>query len=238
MVARYQRVVYKLSGEYFGTNESLAKDRFDKVCRSIELLVAVGVQPCVVVGGGNIFRGNRSEIWNINNVDADLVGMMATAVNASLLSAMLEARGEVRPVIMSNGPCQALGQKWTSRGARNVLDDGAVPLVAGGGGRPLVSTDYPAVGFAKEIGAEAVLMAKSGTDGVYNKDPNVHSDAKFLARLSLGRALQGDIQVMDRVALQTASDQRITIHVFSAEDETLPVRIVKGEDHGTTLYPS
>lgn len=235
---RYSRVVFKLSGEYFASDQdSLARSRFDKVCRSIEQLVSVGVEPCVVVGGGNIFRGNRSDDWGIRNVDADTVGMMATAVNAALLCAMLESRCIVDPVVLSNGPCQALGQKWTSTDARNALSRGQVPLVAGGWGQPLVSTDYPAVGFAKEIGAEAVLMAKSGIDGVYTKDPNQHADAQFLEKICLKDALTSDIRVMDRVALQTALEHEIKIHVFAADDESLPCRIVKGEDHGTLLHP-
>jgi uridylate kinase len=236
-VARYRRVVYKLSGEYFAAGACMAADRFAKVCRSIELLVGLGVETCVVVGGGNIFRGNQCEEYGIDGVDADIVGMMATAVNAQMLFSMLTARGEVSPTILSNGPCSSLGQKWTPTGARGALERGTVPLVAGGCGQPLVSTDYPAVAFAKEIGAQAVLMAKNGIDGVYTRDPNTFHDATFLPKFSLKEALNSEIQVMDRVALQTALDQRLRIHVFSADDENLPSRIVKGEEHGTYLYP-
>jgi uridylate kinase len=236
-VARYRRVVYKLSGEYFASDACMAPGRFAKVCRSIELLVALGIETCVVVGGGNIHRGNEAEDYGIDSVDSDIVGMLATAVNAQMLFAMLTARGEVSPTILSNGPCTGLGQRWTPTGARNALDRRVVPLVAGGCGQPLVSTDYPAVAFAKEIGAQAVLMAKNGIDGVYTKDPNAYSDATFLAKISLKEALKSEIQVMDRIAMQTALDQRLRIHVFSADDENLPSLIVKGEEHGTVLLP-
>lgn len=234
----YSRVVYKLSGEHFSDGGSaLTVGRFEEVCRSIELLSSLGVEPCVVVGGGNIFRGNRHEKWGISQPEADIAGMMATSINASLLDSMLRARGAVSPVLFSLGPCEALGRKWNASAVGSELRAGRIPLVAGGAGIPLVSTDYPAIGFAKEIGAEAVLMAKSGVDGVYERDPNRYGSARFLASLSIEEALNRDLEVMDRVALLTALEHRIKIHVFSAEDESLPGRVAKGETIGTVLTP-
>lgn len=236
---RYRRVVYKLSGEYLGDEGCLDPVRAKKVCRSIEYLVDLGVEPCVVVGGGNIWRGpEQYEAYGIDLVDSDIVGMTATAVNAALLRAMLSAGKFVKPTILGNGPCTGLGHPWSTSDARSALDGGQVVLVAGGGGRPLVSTDYPAVAFAKEIGAEAVLMSKNGVEGVFDKDPNLFPDeAEFLPRLSLRDALAQGLKVMDRAAMQTALDHKVRLHVFSAEGEDLPQRIVKGEDHGTVLYP-
>lgn len=236
---RYHRVVLKLSGEFLGYGRSsLSASNLSSVCRSIEMLVSVGVEPLVVVGGGNIFRGGQHEEYGISQVDADIVGMTATGVNASLLRAMLASRKIVLPVLFGNGPCEAVGHRWMADDAKEALETGRVPIVAGGWGKPLVSTDFPSVGFAEEVDAEAVLMAKSCVDGVYDRDPRLHpTTARFMEEMSLAEALALNLEVMDRVAMQKALEHSIRIHVFSAEDPELPTRVVKGEAVGTLLFP-
>lgn len=235
---RYHRVVLKVSGEFLGDGRSwLSAQNLGSVCRSIEMLVSVGVEPLVVVGGGNIFRGNQHEHYGISQVDADIVGMTATGVNAGLLWAMLAGRKAVSPMLFGNGPCEAVGHRWMADDAKTALNAGRVPIVAGGWGKPLVSTDFPSVGFAEEVEAEAVLMAKSGIDGVYDRDPRLYPTARFIPELSLADALALNIEVMDRVAMQKALEHRIRIHVFGAEDPELPTRVAKGAAVGTLLFP-
>jgi uridylate kinase len=217
----YSRVILKLSGEFFcDGNDVLSPDRFAQVCASIEQLVKANVEVCVIVGGGNILRGIDHEKYGVDKVAADRVGMIATGVNASMLSSMLEERGVATPVLFGNGPVTSLGKPWTHTEARAILSQGRVAIVAGGWGRPFVSTDYPAVGFAKEVEAEAVLMAKNGVDGVYTSD-----------------ALDRDLKVMDRVALEAAKEHGIVIHVFAASDVDAPATIARGENVGTTILP-
>jgi uridylate kinase len=163
--------------------------------------------------------------------------MLATGVNAAMLAALLRSRGATEPVLMSNGPCRALGEPWSSPRAAAALSAGRTTIVAGGWGRPYVSTDYPAVGFAAEIHAQAVLMAKSGTDGVYDSDPAISGDARFLPELSIDEALSRGLTVMDEAALLLARDRNIVLHVFAADDPDLPVKIVKGEQVGSLIFP-
>jgi uridylate kinase len=234
----YSRVILKLSGEFFcDGNDVLSPDRFAQVCASIEQLVKANVEVCVIVGGGNILRGIDHEKYGVDKVAADRVGMIATGVNASMLSSMLEERGVATPVLFGNGPVTSLGKPWTHTEARAILSQGRVAIVAGGWGRPFVSTDYPAVGFAKEVEAEAVLMAKNGVDGVYTSDPRTDNQAEFIAFLSIQDALDRDLKVMDRVALEAAKEHGIVIHVFAASDVDAPATIARGENVGTTILP-
>jgi uridylate kinase len=234
----YKRIVLKVSGEFLGaTTAALDADRFRQVCSSVESLVDIGVETCVVVGGGNIMRGAQFHDWGVSQSEADVVGMMATGVNAALLSSMLAARGVASPVLMSNGPCSGLGHGWSGDDAVQTLEACGTVIVAGGWGRPLVSTDYPAVAFAAEIGADAVLMAKSGTTGVYDSDPRSDPAARFLPSIPLAEALQARLGVMDCVALEIALQHRVRIHIFTTDDPELPSRICKGEMVGSVLHP-
>lgn len=235
---QYNRVVLKLSGEFLGDSQnSLSSQNLSSVCRSIEMLSSVGVEPLVVVGGGNIFRGKQHQEYEISQADADLVGMAATGVNAALLWAMLGSRKVVSPLLFGNGPCEAVGHRWMADDAKAALDAGRVPIVAGGWGKPFVSTDFPSIGFAQEVEAEAVLMAKCGIDGVYDRDPQSHPEACFIDEISLADALALNLEVMDRVAMQKAMEHGIRIHVFAAEDPDIPTRVAKGDAVGTLLFP-
>jgi uridylate kinase len=237
VMGRYSRVILKLSGEFFSDGfEVLCPERFTQVCWSIERLVEAGVEVCVIVGGGNILRGVDHEKYGVDKVAADRVGMIATGVNAGMLASMLEERGVAEPVLFGNGPV-SLGKRWSHSEARATLSQGRVAIVAGGWGRPLVSTDYPAVGFAKEVDAQAVLMAKNGVDGVYSSDPRLDDKAEFIPVLSIQDALDRDLKVMDRMALDAAREHGIIIHIFAASDVDAPVRITQGESVGTIILP-
>src|SRR4051812_48267957 len=133
---RYHRVVLKLSGEFLGDGcSSLSVPKLISVCRSIEMLVSIGVEPLVVVGGGNIFRGGLYKKYGISKVEADRVGMAATGVNANLLNEMLASRKAATPVLFGNGPCEAMGHRWMADDGKAALDAGKVPIIAGGWGK-------------------------------------------------------------------------------------------------------
>lgn len=235
---RYRRIILKLSGEALrGPFEPMNSEKFDDVCRTVEALVALGVEVCVVAGGGNIIRGDRYKQYNITRAQADQAGMIATGQNAQMLVSKLTQRGASKPTILTNGPCLGLGPMWSPERAIAALDSGQTPVVAGGSGQFYVSTDYPAVTFAEQVGAAAVLMAKSGTDGVYARDPKVDPTARFLPSLTMQQALDSDLHVMDREALEFSRKHGVYIHVFSAEDPDLPARIIKNEQVGSILIP-
>jgi uridylate kinase len=233
----YKRVVLKLSGEFMGGPAgAVDAENFRSVCTSIERLSSIGVEVCVVVGGGNVWRGNQKGELGIEQGPADMAGMIATGFNATLLAAMLDSRGAVTPRLLTTGPVQSAGTPWQAHVAVHEMEAGHPVLIGGGWGQPFVTTDYPAVAYALEINAEAILMAKNGIDGVYDSDPHQNPLAKLLPRISPFEALQKNLRVMDAVALQLASENRIPIHVFSAADPELPALVAKGEEIGSIVW--
>lgn len=235
---RYRRVIYKVSGESLGKRDrygSLSPERFEFVVDEIAAVHAAGVQVVVVVGGGNVLRGGSAE-WKIARADADEVGILATGVNGAMLAALLRARA-FGVMLLSRGAASGVGQPYDCRTATAALERQEIVINAGGMGVPLMSSDYPAVHLAVETDAQAVLMAKSGVDGVYDADPQICATARRLPTVTADEAIAGDLRVMDMSALVLARDHGITIHVFSAGSRLAAKRVVMGEPVGSIITP-
>jgi uridylate kinase len=236
----YRRVVIKLSGAALSGSEPVGLDAraLEHVAREILAVAGEGVEVAIVVGGGNFFRGSLAEHWGIERAEADAVGMLGTVMNGLMLRGVLKARsaGEVR--VMTAVPIPAVAEPFIRLRAQAHLEKGHLVILTGGIGQPYVTTDYPAVQRALELGADALLVAKHGVDGVYTSDPHLDPDARRYDRLSFADAIAGDLRVMDPAAFILAREHGLTLHVFDAGRAGAMRAIVAGEPVGTTITAS
>ncbi|MFC7639778.1 uridine monophosphate kinase [Streptosporangium lutulentum] len=149
----------------------------------------LGVEIAIVVGGGNVFRGSRSDAWGIDRVEADNIGMMATVINSLLLRGKLNAMGERDVRVMTAIPIDRVAEPFIRLRAVHHLEKGAMLILACGIGQPFLTTDYPSVQRALELGADGLLVAKHGVDGVYDSDPCVDPGARRFERLTYDEVL-------------------------------------------------
>ncbi|GAA1596807.1 MULTISPECIES: UMP kinase [Kribbella] len=233
----YRRLVVKLSGQAIaGLNEfGFSSDRLTHLATEVIALRATGVQVAVVIGGGNVFRGNRAEDWGIDRVEADNIGMLGTVINAVLLRGRLTALGAENVRLMTAVPIDNLAEPYIRLRALRHLEKGAIVLLACGNGQPFTTTDYPSVQRAIELQADALLVAKNGTDGVYDADPNRHPDARRFDHLSYQEVIDRGLGVMDQSAFILARDHRLPLHVFDIDRPHAATTIAGGTPLGTLI---
>jgi uridylate kinase len=205
------------------------------VAREILGVRDLGVQIAVVVGGGNYFRGRMAEGWGISRAEADNIGMLGTVMNALMLRGVLTASTTIGVRVMTAIPMETVAEPFIRLRALRHLDRGLIVLLAGGIGQPYVTTDYPAVQRALELGADALLVAKHGVDGVYSGDPKLDPDATRYDSLSFADAIAGDLRVMDPAAFILARDHGLVLHVFDAGRAGAMRAIVAGDPVGTKI---
>jgi len=232
----FRRVLLKLSGEaLMGPLEYGAdRDRIEAIATQIKRVVDRGVQVAVVVGGGNIYRGLRGAAEGMDRATGDYMGMLATVLNALALQDALEKQGAVTRV-QSAIEISEVAEPYIRRRAMRHLERGRVVIFAAGTGNPFFTTDTAAALRALEIHAEALLMAKNGVQGVYDADPRVTPDARFLPEITHRQAIEQNLKVMDSTALSLCMDNSLPIHVFNMDDERNIDRIVCGERVGTVV---
>lgn len=236
-MARYRRVVVKLSGEALAGTNGWGVDPASLGQLADEVLSVhdLGVQIAVVVGGGNYFRGRMAAGWGIGRAEADNIGMLATVMNALMLRGALTARTDTDIRVMTAVPIQSVAEPFIRLRAQRHLDHGLIVLLAGGIGQPYVTTDYPAVQRSLELEADALLVAKNGVDGVYDSDPKLNPDAKRYTELSYDQALATGVKVMDTSAMVLANEQDLTMHVFDVTASGIMRQLCEGADLGTRL---
>lgn len=237
MTVRYERVVLKLSGEALAGSNGWGVDPQSLAHLADEVLAVhdLGVQVAVVVGGGNYFRGRMAEGWGIGRAEADNIGMLGTVMNALMLRGALTAKSKADVRVMTAMPIQSVAEPFIRLRAESHLRKGMIVLIAGGIGQPYVTTDYPAVQRALELEADALLVGKRGTDGVYDCDPNANPDAVRYTTLSHAEALKVGVKIMDTSAFVLADEQNLTMHVFDIAVAGVMRRICLGEDVGTLV---
>jgi uridylate kinase len=236
-VARYSRVVIKLSGEALAGPTGLGADPASLSRLAAELLSVheLGIELAVVIGGGNYFRGRMAHGWGISRAEADNIGMLGTVMNALMLRGVLTARCESDVRVMTAIPMASVAEPFIRLRADRHLRRGLIVLLAGGIGQPYVTTDYPAVQRALELEADALLVAKRGVDGVYDRDPNVYPDAKRFTTLTYAEALAAGVKVMDESAFVLANEHGLVMHVFDAGATGAMRAICEGKDLGTRV---
>jgi uridylate kinase len=233
---KYKRVLLKLSGEAFGGQKEFGIDvnTLVKIAKQIKSVVAMGVDVGIVVGGGNIWRGQEAEKNGMDRVTADYAGMLATVINALALQDMLEREG-VNTRTQSAIGINQVAEPFIRRRAIRHLEKGRVVIFAGGTGNPYMTTDTAAALRAIEIGADVLLMSKNNVDGIYSADPRKKPDAKKFDRLTHLEALNMRLEVMDATALSLCLENRLPIIVFDLQAPHSLEKAVAGEPIGTLV---
>ena len=233
---KYNRVVLKLSGESlagdqgFGINPKVVED----IAVQIKAVHEHGIDVAIVVGGGNIWRGLSGSAKGMDRATADYMGMMATVMNALALQDALE-KLDVDTRVQTAIEMRQVAELYIRRKAIRHMEKGRVVIFGAGTGNPYFSTDTTAALRAAEIEADVILMAKKGTDGIYDKDPNKNADAKKFESLSYIEIIQKGLAVMDTTATSLCMDNKIPLVVFNIDEHTNIVHAALGEKIGTTV---
>ena len=233
----YKTVILKLSGEALhdsNSNSILDAKKLNDIGKLVQDLISLNVRVGIVTGAGNIFRGRIAHEAGIKVVDGDYMGMVGTVINCKAISSILDKLG-IKNVLYSALAVEDVAIKFDEQDAINKLNDGYVLIFAGGLGRPGITTDSTAAKRAIQINADAILAGKNGVDGVYDKDPNKFNDAKFLKSLTDQQVLDMDLKVMDIGAIEILKQSEVETRVFSMEDINNFIKVVQGEELGTTI---
>ncbi len=214
--------------------ESIDSDQLDFLANEIEHVIQHNVEVAVVIGGGNIWRGNRAIARGMDAAQSHYMGMLATVINALALQDALERRN-IYTRAMTAIKMDEVAETYIRRRATRHLEKGRVIILSAGTGNPYFTTDSAAALRAAEIHAEVILMAKNGVDGVYSADPRRDPDAVRFDHLTYMDALSRGLTVMDSTALTFCMDNDIPIIVFNAQDPGTIERIVMGEQVGTLV---
>jgi uridylate kinase len=233
--ARYRRVLLKLSGEaLMGDRDyGLDSDIVDRVASEIKSVIDMGVEVCVVIGGGNIFRGVSGAAQGMDRATADYMGMLATVINALAMQNALEKAG-VPTRVLSAIPMSTVCEPYIRRRAMRHMEKGRAVIFAAGTGNPFFTTDSAAALRASEMQCDALLKATK-VDGVYSADPAKDKNATRYDRLSYLDVLSQDLQVMDTSAISLARQSKIPILVFSIFTHGAFAEVMQGKGKFTIV---
>ncbi len=234
--ACYRRVLLKISGESLRGSApyGIEPDAVNYLAQEVGEASALGVEMALVIGGGNIWRGESAESQGMDRATADYAGMLATVINALALQDGLEQRG-ITTRTQSAIQVQAVAESYIRRRAIRHLEKGRVVLFAAGTGNPFMTTDTASALRALEIGADVLLMAKHNVDGVYDSDPHENPEASLFKSLDYMDALNLRLGVMDATAVSLCMDNQLPIIVFDIFQSGNMSRILRGEPLGTII---
>jgi uridylate kinase len=232
---QFGRALLKLSGEALlgGREYGIDPKTVTAIAGEIVAVHSAGTQLAIVVGAGNIYRGMAAAAEGMDRATADYAGMLATLLNALSLQDALERQG-VNTRVQSAIAVSEVAEPYIRRRAIRHLEKERVVIFAAGTGNPFFTTDTAAALRALEIGAEAILMAKNRTQGVYDGDPNEDPEATFLPELTHLEAIERGLKVMDTTALSLCMDNRLPILVFELAGDNIR-RVAAGERVGTVI---
>jgi uridylate kinase len=205
------------------------------LAKQIAIVVQMGVQVAVVVGGGNFFRGAELQQHGMERDRADYMGMLGTVMNCLALQDFLEKVG-VQTRVQTAITMGQVAEPYIPRRAERHLEKGRVVIFGAGSGMPYFSTDTVAAQRALEISAEVLLMGKQGVDGVYSADPRNHPDAIKFDELTYDEYLARNLKVADATAISMARDYKLPMIFFSLDTDGTIVRVVSGEKIGTIVH--
>ena len=231
----YQRVLLKLSGEVLAGEEGFGIDpaKATQLAVEVKSIHDLGIDIGLVIGAGNIFRGMQAAAKGMQRVTGDYLGMLATIMNAICVQDALENLGTVTRTLSAITVAQ-IAEPYIRRRAIRHLEKGRIVVVAGGTGNPYFTTDTAAALRATELGAE-VLIKGTKVDGVYDKDPVVHSDAIKYDRVSYTEAIQKELQIMDMTAISLCKENSLPIKVFDINRNGDLKKLILGESIGTLV---
>lgn len=231
----YGRILLKLSGEVLAGEQGFGIDpaKATQLANEIKSVHEMGVSIGLIIGAGNIFRGMQAASKGMDRVTGDYLGMLATIMNAISVQDALEKVG-VETRTLSAITVSQIAEPYIRRRALRHLDKGRVVIVAGGTGNPYFTTDTAAALRATELKAE-VLLKGTKVDGVYDKDPVVHSDAVRYDTITFSEVISKNLRVMDLTAITLCKENALPIRVFDINHEGDLKRVVSGEKIGTTV---
>lgn len=233
----YKRIILKFSGEAlvaaggFGIDPAIVSKLASDIANVRE---QNGVEIAVVIGGGNIWRGMSASTMGMDRATADYMGMLATVLNALALQDALE-QVSVETRVQTAVDMHQIAEPFIRRRAIRHMEKGRVVILAAGTGNPYFTTDTAAALRAAELGAEVILMAKNGVDGVYDADPRSNPDAHRFEWVSYQDVLERDLRVMDAAAIALCRDNDLPIIVFDVQEDGNIQRAARGEEVGTLI---
>ncbi len=233
---RYRRVLLKISGEALMGSETYGLDAatVERIAGEVMVAHGLGVELCLVVGGGNIFRGLAGAVAGLERASADYMGMLATVINALALQNALE-KIEVPTRVLSAIPMQSVCEPHIRRRAMRHMEKRRVVIFAAGTGNPFFTTDTAAALRAVEMGCDLLLKGTHTVDGVYSADPRRVKEAVRYDRLDYKEVLSRDLNVMDAAAIQLARENSLPIVVFSLREQGALGRVLQGQGTFTLI---
>ena len=236
MEPKYKRILIKLSGEALAGEKGVGIDltTVQTIAKEIAEVHSSGVEIALVIGGGNLWRGEPAAAAGMDRVQADYTGMLGTVMNALVMADSLQQYG-VDTRVQTAIPMQNVAEPYIRGRALRHLEKGRIVIFGAGIGSPYFSTDTTAALRAAEIEAEAILMAKNCVDGVYNADPKKDANAVKFDELTHGEVIQRGLKIMDATASTLSMDNDIDLVVFNMNEAGNIKRVVFGEAIGTTV---
>ncbi|WP_253308462.1 UMP kinase [Rickettsia endosymbiont of Orchestes rusci] len=232
---KYKRVLLKVSGEalmgekQFGHEYSVIR----KIAEDIKEVIDLGVEVCIVVGGGNIYRGINAAFVGMERASADYIGMLGTVINALTLQNIMESLN-IYTRVLSAIPMMSVCEPYIRRRAKRHMEKGRVVIFAGGTGNPFCTTDSAAVLRAIEMNCD-ILMKATQVDGVYDSDPKKNPAAKKYFTISYKDVITNNLQVMDMAAIAVARENKLPIKVFSIKEQGNFAKVIQGKGEYTTI---
>ncbi len=232
---KFKRILFKVSGEAMMGDQPFGHDiaAIKKICNQVISAHEMGCEICIVVGGGNIFRGVSKAAEGMERVTADYMGMLATCINGLALQSALEKEG-IDTRMLSAIPMNNVCEPYIKRRAARHLEKGRVVIFSAGTGNPFFTTDTAAVLRAVEMGCDGILKGTQ-VDGVYSADPKIDKMAIRYDRIKYIDVLKQDLKVMDQTAITLAKSNKLPIVVFSIKEKNALQEVVRGEGKFTII---
>jgi len=232
---KFKRILFKVSGEAMMGEKAFGHDSvaIKKICNQIISAHKMGCEICVVVGGGNIFRGMSQAAEGMERVSADYMGMLATCINGLALQSALDKKG-IDNRMLSAIPMNTVCEPYIKRRASRHLEKGRVVIFTAGTGNPFFTTDTAAVLRAVEMGCDGILKGTQ-VDGVYSADPKLDKNAVRYEKVKYIDVLKQDLKVMDQTAITLAKSNKLPIVVFSIKEENALQEVVQGRGKFTVI---
>ncbi len=227
----YKRILLKLSGEALSEDRDsiYSKKVFESIYQEVKFLIDKNIQVSIVIGGGNIWRGEIADEINIDHEKADYMGMLATSINSIALTSFFNKKG-LDSVFVNMFDIENVAQNKDVSTLDNYLNDGKVIIFGGGTGKPFFSTDTAASLRAKEINADAIFVAKNNTNGVYDKDPNKYDDARFFPEITFQEIIDQNLKVIDATAIELLKDTEINLIIFNMNRDNFIKNLYNNND--------
>lgn len=235
MKRNFKRILLKLSGEGLMGHQAFGIDEnvLDTITNSIKQVHSSGIQICIVIGGGNFYRGVNNTNKNVSRPIADQAGMIATVINALFLKSVLNSKG-INSEILSGLSIPQVAETYSYREAKKLLEQGCVVIFAGGTGNPYFTTDTGATLRALETECDALFKATQ-VDGVYNCDPKKNPDAVRYQEISYDDVIAKELKVMDMTAISMARENKLPIVIFKQSDVNSLTNALKKKGNYTVI---